>query len=120
MMANPNEFQRLFERVGSAVLTSRRLPSRVFRAGYGEFQFLEFVLFANGALWTMLQRLMAQSEDETVGGTVLDPDPSGYFYTNFKRFGAIEIPRSSSAPEYTKILNSAPESSPVDSVATVS
>jgi hypothetical protein len=120
MMANPNEFQRLFERVGSAVLTSRRLPSRVFRAGYGEFQFLEFVLFANGALWTMLQRLMAQSEDETVGVTVLDPDPSGYFYTNFKRFGAIEIPRSSSAPEYTKILNSAPESSPVDSVATVS
>jgi len=120
MMTNPDEFQRLFERVGSAVLPSRRMPSRVFRTGYGKFQFLEFVLFANGAFWTMLQRLMDQSQDETVGVLVLDPDPSGYFYENFKRFGAIEIPRSFSAPEYTKVLNSAPESSPVDSVATVS
>src|SRR5580692_10378150 len=109
MTTSPDEFQRLFDRVESAVLPSRRMPSQVFRAGYGRFQFLEFVPFANPEFWTMLQRLMAQSQDETVGVLVLDPDPSGYFYRNFKRFGAIEIPRSTSALEYTRILNSAPE-----------
>jgi hypothetical protein len=51
MVTDPVEFRKLREILDleRAVLSSARMPGRVFRPGYGRFQFLEFDLF--GSHW---------------------------------------------------------------------
>jgi len=71
-----------------------RMPARVFRPGYGRFQFLEFDQFSNAGFWSLLQRLLNASQDASVNLMVVDPDPEQYFHQGFGHFGMVEFPRS--------------------------
>jgi hypothetical protein len=97
-MTNATDFNEWLERVQRAAFTSSRMPAKVFRPGYGKFQFLDFDLFAGVEFWVMLQKLMAGSHDDRVGLLILDPKSEG--------FGALEIPASLFAEQYTGLLQS--------------
>jgi hypothetical protein len=106
MMTDPAEFQVLLEHLRSAALVSSRMPEPVFRSNYVRFHFLEFDLFGADEFWAMLQQLMKESQDRNVTLVVLDPDPEGYFYGEFGRFCAIDVPVTASAEQYRNALQS--------------
>lgn len=116
MISDPAEFRAIFEGVRSATDIQARMPAQVFRAGFGNRQFLEFDYLCTPRFWSMLQLLMARSEDDRTDLLVLDPDPDAYFYKESKRFGALSLPVSLSSQGYLDALNTGPKSSPVDAV----
>jgi len=116
MITDPVEFRKLRGTLDRAVVSSARMPARVFRPGYGRFQFLEFDLFGSNEFWAMLRQFMERSQDDRVNLMVLEPDPEGYFYSHFGHFAAAEFSRDISAERYRAVLEAAPKLSPADAL----
>lgn len=116
MIVDPVEFSALRGTLDRAMLSSGRMPAKVFRPAYGRFQFLEFDLFDSNEFWAMLQKLMERSQDDRVNLMVLDPDPEGYFYSHFGHFAAAEFSKDVSAERYRAVLATAPKLSAADAL----
>jgi len=89
---DPVAFRNRVDQLSAAVDISSRLPARVFRPGYGRFQFLEFDLFSNASFWTFLVRLMDHSLDEEVNLIVIDVDADAFSQSPW-HFGMVGFSR---------------------------
>ena len=116
LITNPVEFSKLRGTLDRAVVSSARMPERVFRPGYRRFQFLEFDMFGSKEFWAMLRQFMEGSQDDHVNLMVLEPDPEGYFYSHFGHFAAAEFSKGISAKRYRAVLEDAPKLSPADAL----
>ena len=104
---DPPAFRNCIGRLDAAVHISSRLPARVFRGGYGRYQFLEFDLVSNRSFWTFLKRLMDSSHDEKVTLMAIDPDIENP-HESPGHLGIIEFPIAISAQQYNDALLSHP------------
>jgi len=82
--------------------------------------FLEFDQMMSHAFGTFLASFAAEGGDAEVYVTVLDPDPVGYYFSHFQRYGAFRLKAESLKSDYFDALCAEPEGSPADALLYVS
>ena len=113
---NPGEFNTHRARMASVFNAQRRLPELVFSTSITRYYAFEFDLLMSELFWSALRDIAFHYHDSSIIVAVLDPDPIGYYWTEFGYCNAFKIPALSDANAYFNLLNEAPTSSPADAI----
>lgn len=116
MISESSEFSRIKTTVMRAVNLSERPPAFVFAPNYRVAAFVEFDQGLTAKFWRLMQSLASMTNDSNVFVLALEPDAENYFYKEFGKYGALQLPVSDTADSYLERLGEHPQDWPVDSL----
>ncbi len=115
-VTSPDSYSRIRRQLDRHLLLEAALPGAVLRHRPRTHTFFEFDEVFRESFWDVMYILAAQSGDDTVVFSVIDPDPEEYFYREFGYFPAAEAPVGFDTSRIIDVLCSAPDDSPADSL----
>lgn len=115
-ITSPSEYRGVDAKLREIFYPERRLPEQVFRGQVGSCAFLEFDVMLSRAFAATLASFAAKGGDTDVYVTVPDPDPEGYYFSHFQRYGAFRVKTSKLESDYFAALRAEPEGSPADAL----
>lgn len=114
-VSDPTEFERSYSELQNIFDPTKRLPGQVYRAGYGDWRFMDFSYAISPDFWNALRRTSALFGDETIYFCLLDPDSKTYF-RRFRHFGHLHLRSSEESDAYSEAMFADPGNSPADAL----
>ena len=114
MIYSREEYERDSRLLDQAIDLRKSLPQQVFQPQFSKFMFCEFDFAMSAEFWSLLQALSSPTAHDSVLVAVLQPDPTKYFYQEFRGYSFFTLPTSASSDAYWNTLQIGPDGSPAD------
>lgn len=112
-----NVYHELYARASEVFrLDKEGLPEQIFASGFLKFRALEFDLMLAPKFWHVLTACATHCGDTEISVIVHNPDPETYYFSHFRRYGALRFQRNASADDYSAALLAEPVDSPADAL----
>lgn len=115
-ITTPSDFRGVYAQLCEVFHAGNRLPEQVFRSKPERCAFVEFDLTMGGGFGELLSSFAARCGDSEVYVTALDPEPEEYYFSHFRRYGALRFKVEELEADYLAALRAEPEGSPADAL----